>query len=64
MKKIILNKKIQLDIGGITPLCVVPIEFKKRGILCEHLYAWSKTEEIFPYEIFELNGFDINIKEN
>lgn len=61
-KEIILGKKIQLDIGGFMPLCVIPIEFKENGVLCEHLYAWSETKEIFSYEIFELNGFNITFE--
>jgi hypothetical protein len=59
MKEININQTYQLDLGS-SPIKVKTICFKSDGVECEYVLSYKDRKEIIPYEVWELNGFDVS----
>ena len=58
MKKIELEEKYFLDLGGSAPVEVETLCFTIKGVMCKYLSSSPGRVEELGYELFEFNGYE------
>ena len=61
---IALGQVHSVDVGQISPIQVIPIEFTKNGVLCEYLNSWPGRTEELPLELFGIDSGDYYLNED